>query len=43
MLRNSGQARVAVQSIGLNEALFVSMDARVISAFTRVFAALLPA
>jgi hypothetical protein len=37
-----GRARVAMQSIALNEILF-SMDARVISAFTRVFDALLPA
>jgi hypothetical protein len=36
-----GQARVAMQSILLNETL-LSMDARVISAFTRVFDALLP-
>src|SRR5215471_11680865 len=45
--RNSaqlGQARVAVQSIHLRkDFLTKKMDARVISAFTRVFDALLPA
>src|SRR5262249_49024592 len=39
-----GQARVAVQSIHLCKNLLAKkMDARVISAFTRVFDALLPA
>jgi hypothetical protein len=38
-----GQARVAVQSIPLNETLLFSMDARVISAFTRVFRRAMPA
>src|SRR5262245_16676513 len=39
-----GQARVAVQSIHLRKAFLAKkMDARVISAFTRVFDALLPA
>src|SRR5262245_21950001 len=39
-----GQARVAVQSIQLcKNSLTKEMDARVISAFTRVFDALLPA
>src|SRR5262249_61002037 len=39
-----GQARVAVQSIHLRKKLLTKkMDARVISAFTRVFDALLPA
>ena len=39
-----GQARVAVQSINLRKDSFAQeMDARVISAFTRVFDALLPA
>src|SRR5262245_11742891 len=39
-----GQARVAVQSIQLcKKSLTKKMDARVISAFTRVFDALLPA
>jgi len=39
-----GQARVAAQSIHLRKAFLAKkMDARVLSAFTRVFDALLPA
>jgi hypothetical protein len=39
-----GQARVPLQSINLRTNFFAKrMDARVISAFTRVFDALLPA